>query len=930
MISVDGLTVEFGGSALFSDVSFVINEKDRIALMGKNGAGKSTLLKILAGVREPSRGKVSAPKDTVIAYLPQHLMTEDGRTVFEETAQAFAHLHEMEAEIAELNKQLETRTDYESDGYMELIERVSTLSEKFYSIEEINYDADIEKTLLGLGFKREDFDRQTSEFSGGWRMRIELAKLLLKKPDVLLLDEPTNHLDIESIQWLEDFLIDNGQAVVVISHDRAFVDHITTRTIEVTMGRIYDYKVNYSQYLQLRKERREQQQKAYDEQQKMIAETREFIERFKGTYSKTLQVQSRVKMLEKLEILEVDEEDTSALRLKFPPSPRSGSYPVTIENVSKAYGDHTVFRNANLMIERGDKIAFVGKNGEGKSTLVKCIMKEIEHEGTLTLGHNVMIGYFAQNQASLLDENLTVFQTIDDVAQGDIRNKIKDLLGAFMFGGENSAKKVKVLSGGERTRLAMVRLLLEPYNVLILDEPTNHLDIESIQWLENFIATRANAVILVSHDRAFIDNTTFRTLEIELGKVYDYKVKYSEYVVLRQERREQQQRAYENQQKKLADTEAFIERFRYKATKSVQVQSRIKQLEKVERIEVDDVDTAMLRLKFPPAPRSGSYPVICEEVAKRYGDHLIFDHVTLTINRGDKVAFVGKNGEGKSTLVKCIMGEIADFTGKLQLGHNVKIGYFAQNQAQLLNENLTVFDTIDYVAQGDIRLKIRDILGAFMFGGEASDKKVKVLSGGERTRLAMIRLLLEPVNLLILDEPTNHLDMRSKDVLKDALREFDGTVILVSHDREFLDGLVDKVYEFGNQKVVEHLGGIYNFLEHKKMDSLRELERSTGTSTSTSGTGEAQVSQNKLSYEARKELSKAIKKAEKVVAEAEARISELENGIAVIEAKLATPEGASDASLYGEYSALKKELSDAMDLWTERTMELEELNTQDS
>ena len=445
-----------------------------------------------------------------------------------------------------------------------------------------------------------------------------------------------------------------------------------------------------------------------------------------------------------------------------------------------------------------------------------------------------------------------------------------------------------------------------------------------------FIATRANAVILVSHDRAFIDNTTFRTLEIELGKVYDYKVKYSEYVVLRQERREQQQRAYENQQKKLADTEAFIERFRYKATKSVQVQSRIKQLEKVERIEVDDVDTAMLRLKFPPAPRSGSYPVICEEVAKRYGDHLIFDHVTLTINRGDKVAFVGKNGEGKSTLVKCIMGEIADFTGKLQLGHNVKIGYFAQNQAQLLNENLTVFDTIDYVAQGDIRLKIRDILGAFMFGGEASDKKVKVLSGGERTRLAMIRLLLEPVNLLILDEPTNHLDMRSKDVLKDALKEFDGTVIVVSHDREFLDGLVDKVYEFGNQKVVEHLGGIYNFLEHKKMDSLRELERSTGTSTSTSGTGEAQVSQNKLSYEARKELSKAIKKAEKAVAEAEARISELENGIAVIEAKLATPEGASDASLYGEYSALKKELSDAMDLWTERTMELEELNTQDS
>ena len=522
MISVDGLTVEFGGSALFSDISFVINEKDRIALMGKNGAGKSTLLKILAGVREPTRGKVSAPKDTVIAYLPQHLMTEDGRTVFEETAQAFAHLHEMEAGIAAINKELEIRTDYESDSYMELIERVSTLSEKFYSIEEINYDAGIEKTLLGLGFTREDFGRQTSEFSGGWRMRIELAKLLLKKPDVLLLDEPTNHLDIESIQWLEDFLIDNGQAVVVISHDRAFVDHITTRTIEVTMGRIYDYKVNYSQYLQLRKERREQQQKAYDEQQKFIAETKDFIERFKGTYSKTLQVQSRVKMLEKLEILEVDEEDTSALRLKFPTSPRSGSYPVTIENVSKSYGDHTVFRNANLMIERGDKIAFVGKNGEGKSTLVKCIMKELEHDGTLTIGHNVMIGYFAQNQASLLDENLTVFQTIDDVAKGDIRNKIKDLLGAFMFGGENSAKKVKVLSGGERTRLAMIKLLLEPVNLLILDEPTNHLDMKTKDILKQALMDFDGTLIVVSHDRDFLDGLVTKVYEFGNKKVTEH------------------------------------------------------------------------------------------------------------------------------------------------------------------------------------------------------------------------------------------------------------------------------------------------------------------------------------------------------------------------------------------------------------------------
>ena len=507
---------------MFSDISFVINEGDRIALMGKNGAGKSTLLKILAGVREATRGKVSAPKDTVIAYLPQHLMTEDGRTVREEAAQAFARLHAMEAEINALNKELEERTDYESDSYMELIERVATLSEKFYSIEELNYEADIEKTLLGLGFQRADLERPTSAFSGGWRMRIELAKLLLKKPDVLLLDEPTNHLDIESIQWLEDFLIDSGQTVVVISHDRAFVDHITTRTLEVTMGRLYDYKVNYSQYLQLRKERREQQQKAFDEQQKFIAETKEFIERFKGTYSKTLQVQSRVKMLEKLQLLEVDEEDTSALRLKFPPAPRSGSYPVIIENVAKRYGDHLVFSQANLTIERGDKIAFVGRNGEGKSTLVKCIMQEIDYEGSLTIGHNVQIGYFAQNQASLLDENLTVFQTIDEVAQGDIRTKIKDLLGAFMFGGENSTKKVKVLSGGERTRLAILKLLLEPVNLLILDEPTNHLDLKTKDVLKQALQHFDGTLIVVSHDRDFLDGLVSKVYEFGHGRVREH------------------------------------------------------------------------------------------------------------------------------------------------------------------------------------------------------------------------------------------------------------------------------------------------------------------------------------------------------------------------------------------------------------------------
>jgi len=514
MISVEGLCVEFNGSTLFKDVSFVINEKDRIALMGKNGAGKSTLLKLLSGLREPTKGKVSIPKEMVVAYLPQHLMTEDHRTVFEETVQAFSNIHSQEAEINAINHQLETRTDYESDEYMALIERVSTLSEQFYSIEEINYDGEIEKMLIGLGFDRSEFNRPTKEFSGGWRMRIELAKLLLQNPDVLLLDEPTNHLDIDSIQWFEDFLINSGKAVIVISHDRAFVDNITTRTIEVTMGRIYDYKAKYSHYLELRRERREQQQKQFDEQQKFIAETTDFIERFKGTYSKTLQVQSRVKMLEKLDQIEVDEEDTSSLRLRFPPSPRSGAYPVIADGVSKTWGEKTIFKNANFTLERGEKIAFVGRNGEGKSTLVKCIMSEIPYDGTLTLGHNVKIGYFAQNQASLLDEDRTVFETIDVVAVGDIRTKIKDILGAFMFGGEASSKKVKVLSGGERTRLAMIKLLLEPVNLLILDEPTNHLDMKTKDILKQALLEFDGTLIVVSHDRDFLDGL--------VGKVYEF------------------------------------------------------------------------------------------------------------------------------------------------------------------------------------------------------------------------------------------------------------------------------------------------------------------------------------------------------------------------------------------------------------------------
>lgn len=522
MISVDNVAVEFSGSTLFSDITFNINDTDRIALMGKNGAGKSTLLKIIAGVSKPTRGKISAPNNAVIAYLPQHLLTEDNCTVFEETSKAFASILKMKEEIEALNHQLETRTDYESDEYMDIITKVSDLSEKYYSIEEINFDAEIEKILKGLGFNREDFQRPTSEFSGGWRMRIELAKILLQNPDLILLDEPTNHMDIDSIQWLEDFLINSAKSVIVISHDRAFVDNITNRTIEVTMGRIYDYKVNYSHYLQLRKERLEQQQKQFADQQKMIADTQEFIDRFKGTYSKTLQVQSRVKMLEKLDIVEVDEIDTSAISIKFPAAPRSGNYPVIVDQLTKSYGNHLVFKDASMTIERGQKIAFVGKNGEGKSTMVKAIMAEIDFEGEMKVGHNCQIGYFAQNQASLLDGELTIFDTVDQIAVGEIRTKIKDLLGAFLFRGDDLNKKVKMLSGGERTRLAMIKLLLQPVNLLILDEPTNHLDLRTKDILKDALKAFEGTIILISHDRDFLVGLAEKVFEFANKRVIEH------------------------------------------------------------------------------------------------------------------------------------------------------------------------------------------------------------------------------------------------------------------------------------------------------------------------------------------------------------------------------------------------------------------------
>ncbi|MBQ2199510.1 MAG: ABC-F family ATP-binding cassette domain-containing protein [Bacteroidaceae bacterium] len=650
MVSIDQLSVEFSARPLFTDVSFVINPKERIALVGKNGAGKSTLLKIIAGMQQPTRGCVSLQRDVTVGYLPQVMVLSDERTVMEEAETAFAHIREMQERIERLNKELAERTDYDSEDYMALVEWFTHENDRYQMMGGQNYRAELERTLQGLGFKREDFDRPTSEFSGGWRMRIELAKLLLQKPDLLLLDEPTNHLDIGSIQWLEQF-----------------------------------------------------------------------------------------------------------------------------------------------------------------------------------------------------------------------------------------------------------------------------------------IATKANAVMLVSHDRAFINNVTNRTIEITCGRINDYKVKYDQYMVLRAERREQQLRAYENQQKEIQETKDFIERFRYKPTKSNQVQSRMKALEKIVLIEVDEIDTSRLHLKFPPCLRSGDYPLICKEVGKRYGEHQVFSDVNLTIKRGEKVAFVGNNGEGKSTLVKCIMNEIP-FDGELKVGHNVQIGYFAQNQAQLLDGNITVFDTIDRVAKGEIRPKIRDLLGAFMFGGEASDKYVKVLSGGERSRLAMIKLLLEPVNFLILDEPTNHLDMQSKDVLKNAVKEFDGTVIVVSHDRDFLDGLVSRVYEFGGGKVREHIGGIYEFLRTKELENEGMTgvgndvnHRQAETAPAKAEESVKAVSASALSYEEMKERNKRIKKAEKAVADCEARIEKLEGDIAAIEARLATPEGATDMSLFTQHGDLKKQLDQVVEEWETASLSLEEL-----
>ena len=855
MISVESLKVEFGVKPLFSDASFVVNDRDRIALVGKNGAGKSTLLKILCRQQQPTAGTVSIPNDTTIGYLPQVMRLADDTTVIDEARKAFADTTALKERIDRMNRQLAERTDYESDEYMQLVERFTQAHERYQLMGADNYEAEIERTLTGLGFLRTDFDRPTNEFSGGWRMRIELAKLLLRRPDVLLLDEPTNHLDIESIQWLEQFLAQSGSAVVLVSHDRAFINNVTTRTLEISCGRIIDYRVKYDEYVVLRRERREQQLRAYENQQKEMADMRAFIERFRYQATKAVQVQQKIKQLEKIVPIEVDEVDNAALRLKFPPCLRSGDYPVICEDVSKSY-------KAPLHLPP------VG--GESEVTSIYQ-QKAINNYQTAHPDSYALIKEYALNKRhNQTDAEAALWQMLKGKSLG-AKFRRQHIIGDYIadFACLSHQLVIEVDGGYHNTK-----------------------DQQEIDKLRT----------------EFLNEVGFRVLRFT-----NEEVLMSPDVTL--------QRIKETlaQHQSLPAQEASPTGGKDTGRRACSGMAL------VGAVSSSDTQPAQ-----EASPTGGGL----------VGATPVFSNVSFILKRGEKVAFVGKNGEGKSTLVKCIMGEIP-FDGKLKIGHNVQIGYFAQNQAQLLDEQLTVFDTIDRVAKGDARLRINDILGAFMFGGEASEKKVRVLSGGERSRLAMIKLLLEPVNLLILDEPTNHLDMQSKDVLKEAIRAFDGTAIIVSHDREFLDGLVSKVYEFGGGHVREHLGGIYDFLRTKKMTSLNELntnrkaandetaakaQAATAKQTATAATATAPPKSE--SYAERKELQRRISRTEKAVKESEAKIEKMESRIAELDQLFMQPEKASDMVLVTEYTSTRQALDQESDHWMELSEQLEQLKAE--
>lgn len=916
MISANNVTLRVGKKALFEEVNIKFTEGNCYGLIGANGAGKSTFLKILSGQLEPTNGEVAITPGERLSFLQQDHFKYDEYPVLDTVIMGNARLYEIMKE----KEAIYAKEDFtDEDGI-----KASELEGEFATMNGWEAESDAASLLNGLGIETDLHYKMMKDMTGPQKVKVLLAQALFGNPDILLLDEPTNHLDLDAIAWLEEFLINFENTVIVVSHDRYFLNKVCTQIADIDYGKIQLYAGNYDFWYESSQLLIRQMKEANKKKEEKIKELQDFISRFSANASKSKQATSRKRALEKIQLDEIKPSSRKYPYIDFRPNREIGNEVLTVEGLSKTIDGVKVLDNISFTLGHDDKVAFVGSNEVAKTVLFKILIGEMEpDEGTYKWGVTTSQAYFPKDFGGEFDSDYNITEWLTQYSEEKDVTYVRGFLGRMLFSGEDGVKKLKVLSGGEKVRCLLSKMMISGANVLLLDEPTNHLDIESIQWLERFLQQSSKAVILVSHDRAFINNVTNRTLEISCGKIIDYKVKYDEYIKLRAERREQQIHAYENQQKEIADIKDFIERFRYKATKAVQVQSRIKQLEKIVPIEIDEVDRSSMHLKFPPCLRSGDYPVICDEVGKQYGTHTVFENVTFTIKRGEKVAFVGRNGSGKSTLIKCIMGEIP-YSGTLKIGHNVQIGYFAQNQAQLLDGSLSVFETIDNVAKGEIRLKINNILGAFMFGGEASEKKVRMLSGGERSRLAMIRLLLEPVNLLILDEPTNHLDMQSKEVLKEAIKAFDGTAIIVSHDRDFLDGLVSKVYEFADGSVTEHLGGIYDYLYKRNIESPDELAAPKKNLNAGESLQDTISSQKKNNYIEHKEIQKKIRRIEKTIKESEQRIEVLENKIKTINDKLCTPEGAADMNLIAEYTSLKGLLEEEENTWTSLSEKLEE------
>lgn len=926
MISLDNLTVSYGGWTLFDNISLLINPKDRIGLVGKNGAGKTTLLRLIVGEQQPTSGSISYNGECTIGYLPQQMRVADTTTLVEETAKAFDEVLKLEAEIARLTREIAERTDYESSDYESLLHRLNEATDHYHILGGDTREADIEKTLLGLGFKRSDFQRATSEFSGGWRMRIELAKLLLRRPSIFLLDEPTNHLDIESIQWLEDYLKNYNGAVLLISHDRAFLDNVTTRTVEISLGKAYDYKVPYSRYVVLRAERRAQQMAAYENQQRMIEKTEEFIEKFRYKPTKSNQVQSRIKQLDRLERIEVEEEDLATLNIKFPPAPRSGQIVAEIKEAGMSFGSKHVFSGANFTIERGDKIALVGRNGEGKTTLARMIVGQLTPtEGSIRVGANVNIGYYAQNQEDLMNGDFTVYDTLDRVAVGDVRTRLRDILGAFLFRGEDIDKKVKVLSGGERARLAMARLMLEPYNLLILDEPTNHLDTDMTEWLEEYLTRNKAALLMVTHDRYFLDRVCSDILEVDQRSISLYKGNYAYYVEKKQERAEAAEARRESDLNLYRRELEWMRR--QPQARATKARARIDSFHELETRLRSTRTQASLKLDVQ-ATRIGTKIFEAKELCKRFGDLVILDRFNYNFARYDKLGIVGDNGCGKSTFLKLLTGIIQPDSGTIEVGESVRFGYYSQ-QGLDFDEGKRVIDIVTDIAHeihlGDgRRMSASQFLQYFLFPPEVQYSYVARLSGGERKRLYLCTILMQSPNFLILDEPTNDLDIVTLGVLEEYLQAFKGCVIVVSHDRYFVDKVADHLLVFCGDGEIREFAGTYSDYTAWKRDyeaakqAAVAQEKAKSTASGSRG-GEIRKSRTapaktgaarKLTFQEKREMEHL-----------EAEIPELEQKKAAIEEKLSSGD-----LPFEELTALSEQITALMDQIDTKSMRWLELN----